>query len=90
MENKVLSSSPWDPLTGHGNGPKPQCRALHGTLGSISVPKGWSNTGTGFLDGWLMLQACPCLRGTWIVPRALQWSALNWSFSLLDAYCRFF
>jgi len=41
---------------------------LHWTLRSLSLPRGWSNTGTGFLGGWLMLQACQCLRGIWTMP----------------------
>jgi len=46
----------------HGNGSGQSCASggLHWTLGSISLPRGWSNTGTGFLERWMMPQACQC------------------------------
>ena len=51
-------------------------------LGSVSLPRGWSDTGTCFLDMWSMLQTCQCLRGIWIMPLTTSfslWSALKWS-----------
>jgi len=42
--------------------------ALDLTLGSISLLRGWSNTGTGFLEIWSMPQACQCLKGIWTMP----------------------
>lgn len=33
-----------------------------------SSKRGWSNTGSGFLERWLMLQACQCLRVIWTMP----------------------
>ncbi|KAK4824758.1 hypothetical protein QYF61_018492, partial [Mycteria americana] len=53
---------------------------LDWTLGSISLPRGWSNTGTGFLERWSMPQACQCLRGIWTMPLTTCfnfWSALK-------------
>ncbi|KAK4822988.1 hypothetical protein QYF61_024696 [Mycteria americana] len=41
---------------------------LDWTLGSISLPRGCSNTGTGFLERWSMPQACQCSRGIWTTP----------------------
>ena len=32
------------------------------------LPRGGSNTGTGFLERWSMPQACQCLRGIWTMP----------------------
>ena len=32
------------------------------TCGSISLPRGWSDTGTGFLERWSMPRACQCLK----------------------------
>lgn len=34
----------------------------------MSLLWGWSKTGTGFLARWLMLQACQCSGGSWIMP----------------------
>lgn len=56
----------WDPVT--------RCVAviqswvrmcLDWILGSISLPRGWSDTGTGFLDRWSMPQACQCFKRHW-------------------------
>ncbi|KAK4831810.1 hypothetical protein QYF61_019240, partial [Mycteria americana] len=52
------------------------------TLGSISLPRGWSNTGTGFLERWSMPQACHCLRGIWTMPLITRFnfcSPLKWA-----------
>jgi len=52
------------------------------TLGSIFLPRGWSNPGIGFLERWSMPQACRCLRGIWTMPFKTCfnfWSALKWS-----------
>jgi len=38
------------------------------TVGSISLLRGWSNTGTGFLERWLIPQACQRLGGIWMMP----------------------
>jgi len=38
---------------------------LDRTLGSISLPRDWSNTGTRLLVRWLMIQHCQGLRGVW-------------------------
>lgn len=51
-------------------------------LGSISLLRGCSNPGTGFLGRWLMPQVCQCWRSIWTMP--LIWcfnfrSALKWS-----------
>ena len=35
------------------------------TLRTVSLPWGWSNTGTGFLKRWLMPYACQC---SWTMP----------------------
>ncbi|GAB0195126.1 hypothetical protein GRJ2_001977900 [Grus japonensis] len=51
VEREVLSSSLWDPVIGH-MGMVQSCTrgGLDWTLGSISLARGWSNTGTGFLE----------------------------------------
>lgn len=36
------------------------------TLEKTSLPGGWSNTGTGFLERWSMPQACQHARSIWI------------------------
>ena len=63
MERELLISSPWDPVTGHvgivqscGRGDSDL------VLGSISLTRGWSNAGTGFLERWSMPHACQCLK----------------------------
>ena len=50
------------------------------TLGSISLPRGWSKTGTGFLERWSMPQACQFLRGIWTMPLTTYFNlvSLNW------------
>ena len=59
VEREVLISSPWYPVIGR-MGMVQRCTrgGLDGTLGSISLLRGWSNTGTGFLERWSMPQAC--------------------------------
>ena len=50
------------------------------TLGSISLPRGWSNTGTVLLGRWSMPQACQFLRGIWTMPLITRfnfWSPLK-------------
>ena len=83
MERKVLISSPWDPVTAHMGMVQSCIRGdLDGTLGSSSLLRGWSNTGTGFLGTWSIPQACQCLRGIWTMPLTTCfnfWSALKWS-----------
>jgi len=57
-------------------------RGLDLTLGSISLRRGWSNPGIGFLERWSMPQACWCLRGIWTMPFKTCFnfcSALKWS-----------
>jgi len=63
VERQVLSSSPWYPVIGC-MGMVQRCTrgGLDWTLGSISLWRGWSNTGTGFLERWSMPQACQWLR----------------------------
>ena len=69
MERKVLISSPWDPVRGHMGMVQSCIRGdLDRTLGSTSLLKGWSNTGTGFLETWSIPQACQYLRGIWTMP----------------------
>ncbi|KAK4827477.1 hypothetical protein QYF61_018713 [Mycteria americana] len=69
------------PVIGHMGMVKSCTRGgLDQTLGSIYLPRGWSNTGTGFLERWSMPQACQCLRGIWTMPLTTCfnfWSALN-------------
>ena len=53
----------WDPVPGCLG--MAQSRTRGGSdwaLGSISLLRGWSNPGTGFLERWSMPQACQCLR----------------------------
>lgn len=49
-EREVLSSSTWDPVVG-SMGMVRSCLTvgIDWVLGSTSVPRTWSNTGTGFL-----------------------------------------
>ena len=48
MEREVLSSSPWDPVPGHVGTVQSCIRGGSDlTVGTISLPRGWSNTGTG-------------------------------------------
>ena len=84
VESKVPSSSPWDPVMGYSVGVVQSCAkgGLGWTLGSFSLPRGWSKPGTGLLERCLTPQACQCLRGIWTMPLATGinfWSALNWS-----------
>ena len=45
MERAVLRSSLWDPVTGHvGMAQRSLRGGLDLTLGSISFPRGWSDT----------------------------------------------
>ena len=63
MGREVLSSPPWYPGTGCFWMAQSFTRAgSHWTRGSISLLRGWPNTGTVFLERWLMPQACPCFR----------------------------
>lgn len=65
-EREVPVSSPWYPATGHVSVDQSCTReGLDWTVGSLSILRGWPNTGTGFLEGWLMPQACLCLRDIW-------------------------
>jgi len=51
VEREVLSSSPWDPVTGHvGTAQSCTKGGLDWTLGSVSLTREWSNAGTGFLE----------------------------------------
>ena len=48
MESEVLSSAPWDPVIGLVGIIQSCARAgLDWTLGNISLPRGWSDTGIG-------------------------------------------
>ena len=53
------------------NGAKLHQGGLDWTLGNISSLRGWSNTGTGFLERWSMSHAYQCLRGIWTMPLML-------------------
>jgi len=81
MEREVLSSSAWDTVTGHLGVVQSCVRGgLDRTLGIIYLPRGWSNTGTGFLETWLMPHACQCLKGIWTMLFIILfnfWSALQ-------------
>lgn len=46
----------------HGSGSKLHQGRFRLVSGSLSMLRGWPNSGTGFLEGWLMPQACLCLR----------------------------
>ena len=55
MEREVLSSFPWDPVTGRlGTAQSCTTGGSDWTWGSISLARGWSNPGTGFLERWSM------------------------------------
>lgn len=50
--------------------------------GTSTFLRGWSNTGTGFQERWLMPHTCQCLTYIWTVPSIISfnfWSALKWS-----------
>ena len=69
MEREVLISPPWHPVTGRAGTAQSCTRGgLEWTSGSICLPRGWSNTGTGFPERWSMPPACQCSRGIWTVP----------------------
>lgn len=84
-EREVPISSHWYPVTGDvAMAQSCTKEGLDWTVRSLSVLRGWANTGTGFLGKWLMLQACLCLRGIWTKPLTTFFtfrSALNWSSS---------
>jgi len=65
VEREVLVPSPWDATIGLQSCTR---GGSDWTLGSISVPRGCSNTGPDFLERWSMPQACQCLRGIWTMP----------------------
>jgi len=53
VEREVLISSPWDPVTGFVGTVQSSTRGGSDlTLESISLLRGWSNPGTGFLERW--------------------------------------
>jgi len=62
METEVQISPLWDPVT-RRVGMVQSCTrgCLDWTLGSISLQRGQSNTGTGFPERWSTHQACQCL-----------------------------
>lgn len=59
VEREVLVFSPWYLVTGH-MGMVESCAKGDSdlTLENTSIQRGWLNTGAGFLERWLMLQAC--------------------------------
>lgn len=72
VQREVLISSPWDPLIRHMEVAQRGTKGSSDwTLGSISLPGGWSDTGTGLLERWLRPQAC--LRGIWTTCSVLKW-----------------
>jgi len=81
MEREVLSSSLCNPVIGHVGMFQSCIRGgVDWTLGSISLPRGWSNTGTVLLGRWSMPQACQFLRGIWTMPLITRfnfWSPLK-------------
>jgi len=83
MEREVLFSCPWYLVIAHIGMVQSCARGgLDWTLGGISLPREWSNMGTGFLERWMMPQACQYLRGIWTVPLTTCFnfsSALNWT-----------
>ena len=77
-EREVLSSSPWYPVIGCLGMAQSCIRGgLNWVLRSISLLSGWSNTGTGFLKRWSMLQASQCLRGIWTMPLTTHFSLVS-------------
>jgi len=66
VEREAPVSSPWVPVIGHV-GMVQSCTkgGLDWTLGSLSLLRGWSNTGMDFLGRWSTPQAGQCLRGIW-------------------------
>ena len=81
VEREVLSCSPWNPVIGHVGMVHSCTRGGSDlTLGSISLPRWWPNTGTGFLERWSMHHPYQCLRGIWTMPLTICfnfWSALK-------------
>jgi len=69
MEREVLSSSSWYPVTGCVGMVQSCTRGgLDWVSGRISLPRGWSDSGTGFLESWSMSQACQRLKGFRTMP----------------------
>ena len=69
MEREVPSSPAWNP--GIGRVGTAQSRPGGGrdwTRGGISLPRGWSEPGTGFLERRSMPQASQGFGGVWTVP----------------------
>jgi len=81
LRREVLISSRWDPVIARVGMVQSCTRGGSDlTLWSISLPRGWPNTGTGLLERWSMPQACWCLRGIWTMPLITCfkfWSALK-------------
>lgn len=65
-EGEVLVSAPWELMAVH-SGTEQSCirEGLDWTLEKFLHQEG-SQTGIGFLHGWLMAQASQCSRGVWI------------------------
>ena len=65
VERQVLITSPWYPSIGHVG--MVQSWTIQGRFRLdirkhfFSLPRGWSNTRTGFLERWSTSQACQCL-----------------------------
>lgn len=54
----------------------------------VSWLSGWSNPGAGFLESWLMPQACQCFRGIWTMPSARCFNVVHSElFRVLVSHC---
>lgn len=59
VDRGVLVFSPWYLVTGQMGIVKSCAKGDSDLmLGNTSIQRGWSNTGAGFLERWLMPQAC--------------------------------
>lgn len=81
MKGNALISSPWYSVIEHMAMVESCAReGLDWTLRSIGLLRGWSCTGSGSLERWLLPQACQHLR-IWTMPLLTSsdpWLGLSW------------
>lgn len=82
VEREVLVLSPWYLVTGQMGMVKSCAKGVSDLmLGNTFIQRGWSNTGAGFLERWLMPQACWSLKTFGQCPYFNFCLVLKWSVS---------